>query len=657
MGSIAALERLARVRLLDADPELGERLTAEEELAAAARSTMSAFTLAAGRWSPPVRGEGGDDLAFYVIGGLLMRSVSLGGHAGAELLAPGDLMCPSSEVGMESVDVETSWRVLEPAYLGVIDRDLWVRLASWPDISFALLNRVLEGSRSLTARLALVRLRQLETRLSELLWHLADRHGRVLRGGVVALPMRLSHSTLAELACARRPSVSAALKRLERRGVLERRRDGTFVLLGAAPAQLATRRLRPSPLDRGCRARVKDRQHADILEWRTCQPEYHSRPHALTTRCGAPKTAPPPANASHRRYPMPNHALPPSRPSSTRASRQHPVRPHSGRRRASNRGPSSGRSTLGRVACLTAVLFGLSGLVAYPAAAAPELSGGQYAAPRDGGLYRLLKTDGKQRHHMPAAAILKELGYDGKTVKCVPSIRMDPEDHANTASFGNANALKSDGKGGRIRVQDHRDALKEAVEEGRFRDAMELDIYNIKALFGGKYDAAIEQMLEEYERVKDALRYPGGSGLGGSGCEPQPGGGGVPDDEPSPAPAAPKITPAYQQIYGARAQATWTVTVAQDPQYDRTLMIDFGDGSSGRVYIPEGTGSTTVPVSHAYSNATWGGVQEEEQYTVTAQVAPLNAAPLMFMVGSPGQPTLSFSSPGSSPATATVHQC
>lgn len=236
MGSFAAAERFGRVRLLDVDPELSERLSEDEELAAAARSTMAAFALGAGRWAPPVARKVGDDLAFYVIGGLLLRSVRLGDHAGAELLAPGDLFRPSSEMDVEDGNVETSWRVLESAYIGVIDRDLWVRLARWPDVSIALLDRVVEQSRSLTLRLALVRQRQLEARLLALLWHLADRHGRVLRGGIVALPMRLSHSTLAELACAHRPSVSAALTRLARRELLARKRDGTFALIPASGA-------------------------------------------------------------------------------------------------------------------------------------------------------------------------------------------------------------------------------------------------------------------------------------------------------------------------------------------------------------------------------------------------------------------------------------
>lgn len=239
-----------------------------------------------------------------------------------------------------------------------------------------------------------------------------------------------------------------------------------------------------------------------------------------------------------------------------------------------------------------ALLVGLLALVvAHPAVA----DSGAAPAPK-GGLYKLLPTDGKERHHMPAATILREFGYNAG---CAPPIRMDPDDHRKSGSHGSG--TRPDGLGGRASVEKYRYDQRQLIRQGRFREALQKDIDNIRALFGSKYDEAIEQMLAEYERIKDALPAAGGPGVGGAGCDPLPPGGGAPSPEPpapTPTPApAPSITPAYQEIYGQDATATVTVTVAQDPEYDQTLVVYSGDGHTSTVGIPEGTGSTTVSLS------------------------------------------------------------
>ena len=69
-----------------------------------------------------------------------------------------------------------------------------------------------------------------------LLWHLAARWGRVRSDGTV-LRLRLTHTVLADLVAARRPTVTTALSELTRRGLV--RTDGeTWVLPGEAPSDL-----------------------------------------------------------------------------------------------------------------------------------------------------------------------------------------------------------------------------------------------------------------------------------------------------------------------------------------------------------------------------------------------------------------------------------
>jgi CRP/FNR family cyclic AMP-dependent transcriptional regulator len=74
-----------------------------------------------------------------------------------------------------------------------------------------------------------------DRRLLALFWHLAERWGRVVPGGV-HLPLRLTHRILGQLVGARRPTVSAALTELVSEGEVARRADGTWQLTGRAPS-------------------------------------------------------------------------------------------------------------------------------------------------------------------------------------------------------------------------------------------------------------------------------------------------------------------------------------------------------------------------------------------------------------------------------------
>jgi CRP-like cAMP-binding protein len=88
-------------------------------------------------------------------------------------------------------------------------------------------------SRHLALELAIVQERRVDRRLHMLLWHLADRWGRMTSDGAqVTAP--LTHSLLAELVAARRPSVSTALGQLSEAGVLTRTGEA-WILTGDPP--------------------------------------------------------------------------------------------------------------------------------------------------------------------------------------------------------------------------------------------------------------------------------------------------------------------------------------------------------------------------------------------------------------------------------------
>jgi CRP-like cAMP-binding protein len=84
--------------------------------------------------------------------------------------------------------------------------------------------------------MAIVHQARVDVRLHMLFWHLADRWGRVGRDGVI-LEMGLSHTVLADLIAAQRPSVTGSLKKLSESGLIEST-DRGWVLTGEPPGEL-----------------------------------------------------------------------------------------------------------------------------------------------------------------------------------------------------------------------------------------------------------------------------------------------------------------------------------------------------------------------------------------------------------------------------------
>lgn len=221
------------VRLLDEDAELARRVLPERREEATEALTAPVVVLSPGRWPPP--GELGQpgDLGSLVLDGLLVRNVGRGGRLGAELLGPGDLLRPWQDIEGGVLEFHTSWAVVQPARVARLDFGFISRLAPYPELVECFVSRTVQRARSLSATMAIAQEPTVEARLELLLWHLADRFGRVRPGGVF-IPLTLTHSVLARLVAARRPSTTTALGRLRNRGVVERRPDG-WVLHGEPP--------------------------------------------------------------------------------------------------------------------------------------------------------------------------------------------------------------------------------------------------------------------------------------------------------------------------------------------------------------------------------------------------------------------------------------
>jgi CRP/FNR family cyclic AMP-dependent transcriptional regulator len=223
------------VSVLTHDPALADGIP-RLELPAAARASMAKVEwLDRGPWRPHARAvveRGG--IGLLVLEGVLLRRVTVRGAPCAELLGRDDLLRPWSTgvEQMSSVPIRASFSVLAQTRLAVLDRSFAVRMARWPEVTDALVERVTDRTRRLTYNLATQRSKRVDERLWLLLWQLADRWGVVSPEGVEIRLPGLSHTLLGALIAARRPSVTTAIGRLCERGLLRRGPDGALVLCG-----------------------------------------------------------------------------------------------------------------------------------------------------------------------------------------------------------------------------------------------------------------------------------------------------------------------------------------------------------------------------------------------------------------------------------------
>lgn len=224
-------------RVLDADSELADAVPFAQRNRAIEECVARTARLFPGRWTAQNTTNLGDGLGLLVLDGLLIRRVGVDQRFGAELLGVGDLLRPwQGQEEPHTLSLTTGWRVLQPTRLAVLDEQFARRIAPYPRVGARLLGRALQRSRNLAVNMAIVHQARVDTRVLMLLWHLAGRWGRVNTDGVL-LPLRLTHTVLADLVAARRPTVSSAVAELARRGLVKSTRSN-WLLTGEAPGEL-----------------------------------------------------------------------------------------------------------------------------------------------------------------------------------------------------------------------------------------------------------------------------------------------------------------------------------------------------------------------------------------------------------------------------------
>lgn len=237
MTATARSPHIPRCHILHEDPDLCGLIPPRERERAIAYCIAPVLSVSRGRWEATQMKVMSGGIGLLVLDGLLLRRVGVDGRFGAELLGSGDLLRPwQGEDIPSTLPHTTGWRVIERARLAVLNEGAAERLAHYPVLTGAMAARALNRARCLSLMMAIIHHPRIAVRLHMMLWHLADRWGRVRRDGV-HVPLKLSHSVLADLVAAQRPSVTGSLKRLSERKLIKPLPDG-WLLCGEPPGEL-----------------------------------------------------------------------------------------------------------------------------------------------------------------------------------------------------------------------------------------------------------------------------------------------------------------------------------------------------------------------------------------------------------------------------------
>ncbi len=219
--------------VLREDPELAEAVEPARRAHALDALVAREITIPAGAWKgDPIPIDGG--IGLLVLDGVLVCRLGIDSRFGAELLGEGDVLRSLNGDSLPAtLPVTLDWLVLEPLRLAILDERFARQLLVFPQLAGRLIERSVLRSRQLAVNMAIVHQARVDVRLNLLFWHLASRWGRVRSDGVV-VPLRLTHTILADLVAARRPTVTSALSELSRRGLL-RVVDEGWLLFGDPP--------------------------------------------------------------------------------------------------------------------------------------------------------------------------------------------------------------------------------------------------------------------------------------------------------------------------------------------------------------------------------------------------------------------------------------
>ena len=163
-----------------------------------------------------------------VLEGLVMNSMRIGEQAGIQLLGPGDLLVPRSDLlPAWLADFESHSAGL--VRLGLFGNELLAAAYRWPRVLQGLYACIGDQIQRLTAQLVICQLPRVDDRVLAMLWLLSESWGHVTPSGI-RLPLTVTHETLGALVGAARPTVTLALGKLADDGAIVHQDSGWLLL-------------------------------------------------------------------------------------------------------------------------------------------------------------------------------------------------------------------------------------------------------------------------------------------------------------------------------------------------------------------------------------------------------------------------------------------
>ena len=217
------------VQVIALDARFAEGVPPDEVSAATRAAVAEGVRLDRGIVDPrELAAAGGTAVQGLVVHGAITREVVLAGRRSGEILTPGDIVClrPATD---SLVPHEVRWVISEPTVVALLGEQFDAAARRWPSIAGVVNQRLHEQADRLALHVAISQLARVELRLLALLWHLADRCGRMTPDGV-RVPLNLTHEALGRLVGARRPTVTLALAELETMGCVSRAAAGGWML-------------------------------------------------------------------------------------------------------------------------------------------------------------------------------------------------------------------------------------------------------------------------------------------------------------------------------------------------------------------------------------------------------------------------------------------
>ena len=221
-----------RSPLVDALPDFADQLGADRLEIIRRVVRVRLLAVRRGIWDAAGDAEATGAIGMVIVSGTVLRRVVAGHREGAELLGAGDLVQPARDT------TNVSWRVVADCTVAVVDLRALADAATVPELTSALLGAATTRTHTVARQLVIAQWPSVDERLVATLQALAERWGVMTPDGIV-LPDFLTHSVLAPLVGARRPSVTTSLKRLNDSGAVRRRPDGRWLLDSGATTAAA----------------------------------------------------------------------------------------------------------------------------------------------------------------------------------------------------------------------------------------------------------------------------------------------------------------------------------------------------------------------------------------------------------------------------------